>query len=55
MSGRLHVATDDGSEVEFGPGDAYCVPPGHDAWVAGNEPVVAIDVSGMMADFAKKK
>jgi mannose-6-phosphate isomerase-like protein (cupin superfamily) len=55
VSGRLHIVTDDGSAVEVGPGEAYSVPPGHDAWVVGNDPVVAIDVSGMMADFAKKK
>jgi hypothetical protein len=55
VSGRLHVVTDDGSEIEVGPGEAYSVPPGHDAWVVGNEPVVAIDVSGMMTDYAIKK
>jgi quercetin dioxygenase-like cupin family protein len=38
---------DDGSEQEFGPGDLALIPPGHDAWVVGNEPVVTIDVSGM--------
>ena len=31
---------DDGSEDEFGPGEASLLPPGHDAWVVGNEPVV---------------
>jgi class 3 adenylate cyclase len=29
---------DDGSEVVIGPGDAYEIPPGHDAWVEGDEP-----------------
>ncbi len=55
VSGHLHIVLDDGSEVEVGPGEAYSVPPGHDAWVVGNEPVVTIDVSGTMADFATKK
>jgi hypothetical protein len=55
VSGRLHVVLDDRSEVEIGPGDVYSIPPGHDAWVVGNEPVVAIDISGSMADFAKQK
>jgi hypothetical protein len=54
VSGRLHVVMDDGSEDEFGPGDIALLPPGHDAWVVGNEPVVVIDVSGMV-DYAKKK
>jgi ethanolamine utilization protein EutQ (cupin superfamily) len=47
ISGRLHVVMDDGSEQEFGPGDLALVPPGHDAWVVGDESVVMIDVSGM--------
>jgi len=38
----------------FGPGDVSLTPPGHDAWVVGNEPVVMIDVSGMV-DYAKQK
>ncbi len=52
VSGRLHVVMDDGSEEEFGPGDIALLPPGHDAWVVGDEPVVVIDVSGMV-DYAK--
>ena len=47
ISGRLHVRMDDGTEMEFGPGDVGVIPPGHDAWVVGNIPVVAIDVTGM--------
>jgi ethanolamine utilization protein EutQ (cupin superfamily) len=47
VSGRLHVVMDDGSEEEFGPGDIGYLPPGHDAWVVGDEPVVVIDVTGM--------
>jgi hypothetical protein len=43
---------DDGSEEEFGPGDLGVVPPGRDAWVVGNEPVVAIDITGM-AEYSK--
>ena len=53
ISGRLQVRMDDGSEQEFGPGDLAQLPPGHDAWVVGNEPVVVIDITGML-DFAKK-
>ena len=43
---------DDGSEEEFGPGDTAIVPPGHNAWVVGNEPVVGIDFTGLR-DYAK--
>jgi quercetin dioxygenase-like cupin family protein len=46
ISGRLKVVMDDGSEEEFGPGDTAIVPPGHNAWVVGNEPCVAIDFKG---------
>jgi hypothetical protein len=34
---------DDGSEAEFGPGDVGSIPPGHDAWIVGNEPFISID------------
>lgn len=43
VSGRLHVIHTDGSEGDAGPGDAYIIEPGHDAWVVGNEPVVAFE------------
>ena len=46
ISGLLKVMMDDGSEEEFGPGDTAIVPPGHNAWVVGNEPCVAIDFIG---------
>ena len=47
------MVMDDGSEKEFGPGDVSLIPPGHDAWVVGDEPVVVIDISGMI-NYAKK-
>ena len=46
VSGRMGVRMDDGSEVEFGPGDVGLVPPGHDAWIVGNESFVGIDFQG---------
>ena len=52
VSGRLHIVMDDGSEDEFGPGDVSLLPPGHDAWVVGNEPAVVIDITGMV-NYAK--
>jgi len=54
VSGRMKVVMDDGKEEEFGPGDALVVPPGHNAWGIGNEPVVAVDFTGL-ADYAKKQ
>jgi hypothetical protein len=43
VSGRLHVAHDDGSTAEVGPGEAYVIEAGHDAWTVGDEPVVAYE------------
>lgn len=45
---------DDGEEGEFGPGDFSIIPPGHDAWVVGDEPYVYIDWQGM-DHYAKPK
>jgi hypothetical protein len=53
VSGRLHVVMADGSEFDIGPGNVTIIPPGHDAWVVGNEPYVAVDWSGM-ANYAKQ-
>lgn len=41
------VRMDDGDEHEFGPGDAFLMPPGHDAWIVGDEPCELIDFTGM--------
>lgn len=43
ISGRLGTKMDDGTEKEYGPGDICLLPPGHDAWVVGEEPVVIIE------------
>ena len=47
IAGILHVKMDDGTEMEYGPGDVGVVPPGHDAWVVGDEPVIVIDITGL--------
>ena len=46
LSGRLRAVMDDGAEEEFGPGDVYHIPAGHDAWVVGDEPYSCVDVTG---------
>ena len=40
-------ARDDGTEREFGPGDAFHMPPGHDAWIVGDEASVLLDIGGL--------
>jgi quercetin dioxygenase-like cupin family protein len=52
ISGRMKVVMDDGEEADFGPGDFAVIPPGHDAWIVGDEPCVMIDWQGF-ADYAK--
>jgi quercetin dioxygenase-like cupin family protein len=49
VSGRSMVRMADGSELELGPGDAFEIAPGHDAWVLGDEPYVTIDFTGLAA------
>jgi hypothetical protein len=54
VSGGMHIVMDDGSAADFGPGDVMICPPGHDAWVVGEEPCVVVDWSGF-ADYAKRE
>ncbi|PKW11530.1 Protein of unknown function [Streptomyces sp. 1222.5] len=54
VQGRMHFRMDDGGEGEVGPGDVFVCPPGHDAWVVGDEQVVVYDFAGPTAqDYAK--
>jgi quercetin dioxygenase-like cupin family protein len=53
ISGRMKVKMDDGAETEGGPGDIAVIPPGHNAWVIGDESCVMIDFTGAK-DYAKK-
>ena len=43
VSGRLRCRMDDGTEREFSEGEVVYIPPGHDAWVMGDETVEYID------------
>lgn len=54
LEGHMVVKMDDGQEMEFGPGDVFYMPPGHDAWIVGNQRCVVFDVTGM-AKYAKAK
>jgi class 3 adenylate cyclase len=49
LSGRARIALPDGLELEVGPGDVFEIPPGHDAWVVGDEPWVSVDFEAMRA------
>jgi quercetin dioxygenase-like cupin family protein len=43
VSGRIGVRMADGTEREMAAGDTFDIPPGHDIWVIGDEPYVAVD------------
>jgi DNA-binding CsgD family transcriptional regulator len=45
VSGHLHVVLEDGAEMDLRAGDAAVIPPGHDAWVVGDEPCESVDFS----------
>jgi class 3 adenylate cyclase len=51
LAGRLGVRIDGGEDEVFGPGSVVDLPPGHDAWVDGDEPLVLVDMSGNSVDF----
>jgi class 3 adenylate cyclase len=43
MSGVVHVAMEDGQELDIGPETVFDIPPGHDMWVIGDEPWVCFE------------
>ena len=53
LSGKIHVVSDDGSEVDFEKDDIVDIAPGHDAWVVGDEPFRSVDFSAGET-YAKK-
>jgi class 3 adenylate cyclase len=47
LRGVLHVRMDDGREVDIGPDDVFDIPPGHDAWVVGDQPFESVEIAGI--------
>ena len=47
ISGRQGALLRDGTSIEFGPGDVYDIPPGHDGYTIGDEPAVMIEWAGL--------
>lgn len=43
LSGRQAVGLPDGSVVEYGPGDLYDIPPGHEGWTVGEDECVMLE------------
>jgi SnoaL-like domain len=54
LSGTLHVRMADGSEFDVKGGELAVIPPGHDAWVLGDEPVRIVDWQGAL-HYAEKR
>jgi hypothetical protein len=52
VQGRLAIRLKDGTEFTAGPGDTFYIPPGHDGWVLGDEPLVTLSW-GPEAEFGK--
>jgi hypothetical protein len=48
-SGQMHIVQEDGTEGDAGPGDAYVIEPGHDAWIVGDEPFVGYEFESSTA------
>jgi class 3 adenylate cyclase len=46
IDGRLHVEMRDGSTMEVGPNEVFDIPPGHDGWVIGDGPWLAVNWAG---------
>ena len=53
ISGRLAVEMSDGTRFDVGPGDVASIPPGHKAWVIGDQPCCLLDFLGMK-EYAEK-
>jgi class 3 adenylate cyclase len=49
IGGHLHVVMDDGTEQDIVQGDAYEIPPGHDAWVVGDAVWQSIECGSIRA------
>ncbi len=47
LSGRVVIVLKDGTELQLGPNDVVDIPPGHDAWVVGDEPFVQLEWTGL--------
>ncbi|MEW6058419.1 MAG: cupin domain-containing protein [Bdellovibrionota bacterium] len=53
VSGSMVIRMNDGEEIFIKAGDAFQIPPGHDAWVQGDEKCVVLDFTGY-ENYAKK-
>lgn len=55
VQGRMRLLMESGEEAEVGPGDVFICPPGHKAWIVGDEQFIAYDFAGGADEYAKSK
>jgi quercetin dioxygenase-like cupin family protein len=53
-AGSITIRLVDGTETEINAGDAYTIPPGHDAWVTGDATYEGLEFASA-ADYGVKK
>jgi ketosteroid isomerase-like protein len=53
IKGTMQIRMDDGSETTIRTGDLFDLPPGHDAWVVGDEPSEMVDFSVEATRYAR--
>ena len=51
LSGEMMVQDPGGIETTVGPGDGFEILPGHDAWVIGETPCIALDFTRNMDEI----
>lgn len=49
ISGKLGIDFMDGTRMEFGAGEVFDIPPGHDGFTVGDEPCVQVEWQGIRA------
>jgi len=49
LSGRIGIDFPDGTSMQFGAGDVFDIPPGHDGYTVGDEPCVQVEWAGLRA------
>ncbi len=53
VQGRMRIRMDDGTEQDVSAGDVLVCPPGHDAWIVGDETCIMFDFSSQIQNYAK--
>ena len=55
LSGTMQVRMDDGTESTITAGDLFDLPPGHDAWVVGDQPCTMVDFASEVTRYARTR